>query len=202
MNATHNSTETCSESPVLFPDAPLLPPFAVTLLLITVVIAAWSDWAAWRIPNQLLAASLTSSLFIATFASAGVSIGNAFLGGLIGFCAFLPVYLLRGMGAGDVKLMAVVGTWTGPSIAVDIIFASALIGGAWAVMLWDIHRGGILLWLKTKCIGSRWHVNGRKWSIPGTGRVVEQISRQKIPYGAVIAFGTAVIVGIPKFTAQ
>ena len=42
------------------------------------------------------------------------------VGGLVGGMVFLPLYLLRGMAAGDVKLMAVIGLYAGAALTLDI----------------------------------------------------------------------------------
>lgn len=173
-----------------------LPYLSAAGLLTTVALAAWTDWNAWRIPNKLLAASLASALMLAAFAPFSIGIGDALLGGLIGLIAFLPVYLLRGMGAGDVKLMAVVGVWTGPWQAFNTILVSALIGGAWAVLLWDMNRGGVTLWLKAKYAGLPRSSASSKDTCLGSSRIREQVDRQKIPYGVVIAIGTWLTIGI------
>ena len=46
----------------------------------------------------------------------GLSLG----GWLVGCALFLPWFLLRGMGAGDVKLLAALGAWLGPRDALWI----------------------------------------------------------------------------------
>ncbi len=55
------------------------------------------------------------------------------LGWLTGLLLFLPFYMLRGMAAGDVKLMAAVGAWLGSGMALRIALATFVLGafGAW-----------------------------------------------------------------------
>ena len=48
---------------------------------------------------------------------------------------YVPLYLVRGMGAGDVKLMAAVGAIAGPANWVGIFLATAIIGGMASVAL-------------------------------------------------------------------
>ncbi|MNT85838.1 hypothetical protein D3C72_2260540 [compost metagenome] len=43
--------------------------------------------------------------------------------------------MMRGMAAGDVKLMAAVGAWLGAGMALKIALATFVIGGAWAMVL-------------------------------------------------------------------
>jgi prepilin peptidase CpaA len=51
-------------------------------------------------------------------------------GALTGLLLFLPMYLLRGMGAGDIKLMATIGAFAGPLLTLQIAAGTCLAGGA------------------------------------------------------------------------
>lgn len=104
-------------------------------ILITALIAAWYDWTAWRIPNRLLAASATAACMLALFVTNGPTLWTTLVGGLTGLALFLPLYLLRGMAAGDVKLMATLGLFAGPLLAIDIALLSSLAGGVWALVI-------------------------------------------------------------------
>jgi prepilin peptidase CpaA len=52
---------------------------------------------------------------------------------LMGFGLYFVLYCLHAMGAGDVKLMAAVGTILGPSSWISVFVASALVGAAFAL---------------------------------------------------------------------
>jgi prepilin peptidase CpaA len=54
---------------------------------------------------------------------------------VLAFLIYFPLYLLRGMGAGDVKLMAAIGSIVGPANWFGIFIVSALLGGIAAVFL-------------------------------------------------------------------
>lgn len=114
----------------------------VALLLTLVVVAAWFDLKSRRIPNWLVLVGLVSSfIFQILFNSLGSF--NGFkawgLGLLVGFGLFLPLYLLHAMGAGDVKLMAMVGAFLGPMAALGVVLTTLIVGGvlALAVALWS-----------------------------------------------------------------
>ncbi|WP_347322161.1 A24 family peptidase, partial [Ralstonia pseudosolanacearum] len=51
----------------------------------------------------------------------------------MGLC--IGLYLLRGMGAGDVKLMGAIGAFTGPLAALHVGLASCVAGGVLAVAM-------------------------------------------------------------------
>jgi prepilin peptidase CpaA len=99
-------------------------------LLVTAGAAALEDLASRRIPNDLLAAALASALLM--HAACG-SLG-AMAGGMAAGLLLLPLYMLRGMGAGDIKLLAVLGAFGGPLLAVQLALAAALVFGLVALM--------------------------------------------------------------------
>ena len=50
-------------------------------------------------------------------------------GWAVGLAMFLPVFALRGIGGGDVKLVAALGAWIGPGAAVWLALWAAVAGG-------------------------------------------------------------------------
>ena len=116
-------------------------PLIQLLLGGTVLVAAVYDLKFRRIPNSLTIPALAGGLAL-----------NAFLGGLhgllwaaaglaLGGTAYLALYWLRAMGAGDVKLMAAAGSIIGPQHWVTLFIWSALAGGVVAIV--TILRGGL-----------------------------------------------------------
>jgi prepilin peptidase CpaA len=98
-----------------------------------------ADVSTHRIPNKLTYLGMLVGIF-GRFALEGWhGLGSAIAGGLIGGGAFLIFFLIHAMGAGDVKLIAAVGCLVGPSAAVEIVFASAIAGGIFAIVyaLWQ-----------------------------------------------------------------
>jgi prepilin peptidase CpaA len=59
----------------------------------------------------------------------------AVAGLLTGFLLFLPFHLLRVLGAGDVKLMAMVGVWLGPAATLQATVYVLLAGGVLALAM-------------------------------------------------------------------
>jgi prepilin peptidase CpaA len=118
----------------MLPLDPLSPLIAVALVSV-VSIAAGYDYRYRRIPNWLSLAGLITGL-----ALNGVLFGLAGLGGsarslLFGFIVYFVLYLLRAMGAGDVKLMAAVSALAGPGRWFTIFVLTSLIGGVTALVL-------------------------------------------------------------------
>ncbi len=109
----------------------------VIALVLTVMAAAWTDYREWRIPNALLAPSAAAALMLSTFVPGGQGLVHVLLGALAGLLIFMPLYLLKGMGAGDIKLMTVIGLYAGPNLTLDIALVTALIGGVWVIALFN-----------------------------------------------------------------
>ena len=104
------------------------------LLLLFLAAAAITDLRTRIIPNALVLIGALSGLLLATLHPEGVGFFSA-LGGLaLGLAIFLPLYLLRAMGAGDVKLMAMTGAFLGYAVVVEAALWVLLTGGALALV--------------------------------------------------------------------
>jgi prepilin peptidase CpaA len=100
------------------------------ILAITVLTAAIYDCRYRRIPNWLNSSGLILGFGLNIFFFQTQGALSAGEGLCFAMAVYLPLYLLRGMGAGDVKLMAAVGTLVGPANWFVIFVATALVGGA------------------------------------------------------------------------
>jgi prepilin peptidase CpaA len=112
-------------------------------LLIGAVVSAVAggvcDVRGARIPNRLTYGSVVAGFAVrAIWGWAGLKGG--LIGLLVGGGIFYLLFLLGGMGGGDVKLMAAVGTWAGGAQAVVVVIASALAGGVLAIAYMVFHR--------------------------------------------------------------
>lgn len=108
------------------------------LLILIVVAGAWLDIKSRKIPNRLILTGLALSFAVQIFSGVTGFIAWC-LGLLIGLGIFLPLHLLRAMGAGDVKLVATAGAFLGPVQALDMALMTLLAGGvlALACALWQ-----------------------------------------------------------------
>ncbi|HEV8039465.1 MAG TPA: prepilin peptidase [Bryobacteraceae bacterium] len=124
------------------------PPVIFQIVLVLMVsIAAVYDIRFRRIPNWLVLMGLVLGLGLNTFLLRWPGARASLLGIVLAFLIYFPLYLLRGMGAGDVKLMAAIGAIVGPANWFGIFIVSALLGGIVAVFLL-LARGRLLnsLW--------------------------------------------------------
>lgn len=84
--------------------------------------AVITDLCRNKIPNILLFWGLVVALVVNFYNDGLAGVGLSFLGLTIGFLLFLPMYVVGGMGGGDVKLLAVVGAY----LSVTVVWVAAL----------------------------------------------------------------------------
>jgi Flp pilus assembly protein protease CpaA len=101
----------------------------ITIMLAILGIAVLSDTQERRIPNQLVVVGLLLGLIGQTWLAGGGGPTVAASGALVGLLCLLPFYIAGGMGAGDVKLMAMCGAFLGPLHVVVASVATLLVGG-------------------------------------------------------------------------
>jgi prepilin peptidase CpaA len=65
----------------------------------------------------------------------------------VGTVLFLPFFLLRGMGGGDVKLLAALGAWLGPGDAFWLAIYASVAGGVMAIAV-SLARGYLMTALR------------------------------------------------------
>jgi prepilin peptidase CpaA len=100
-----------------------------------VVTAAIFDFRSRRIPNWLNLSGLILGLGLNTLLFAQHGLWIASLGALLPLALYVPLYLLRAMGAADAKLMVAVGSITGPHNWIGILVCTALSGGLLAIVV-------------------------------------------------------------------
>lgn len=105
----------------------LLPP-SQALLLAVLVVAVVIDQRTRRIPNALSLGALLAALLLAAAGWSALPLPTALAGAATGFALLLPLYALRAMGAGDVKLMTAVGAFLGPALTLGAVLGTFIAG--------------------------------------------------------------------------
>lgn len=113
---------------------------ALTLVFVGASLAAVIDLATRRIPNVLTVGIATCGLALAGLHVAGVGLAAAIGGLLVGFLLMLPGHVIGRTGAGDVKLLAALGTVLGPA-GVAAAFVYTLIAGGVLSLVVAARRG-------------------------------------------------------------
>jgi prepilin peptidase CpaA len=149
-------------------------------------IASVVDLRTRRIPNLVTFPSALLAIIYHSALNGPPGAWHGVLGWLSGLALFLPFYLLRGMGAGDVKLLAALGAWLGAGRAVWIAIFGSIAGGVLAVGLALAtgygHRLAGNLWL----LLSHWRVTGVR---PLDSLTLEQGTGPRLAYAVPIAIG-------------
>ena len=117
-------------------------PATILLLSAMLAIAVHSDLRQQRIPNVLSLFGLLAALALQGLAGGVHGLLWGLAGATVGLLCFAPLYLLRAMGGGDVKLLAAVGAFLGPQGAFVAASLSLVAGGlaALAYVLWQATR--------------------------------------------------------------
>lgn len=115
---------------------------AAIVLFVLLAAAVATDLRYHRVPNLLLLPGLCLALMLHTM-SGGIDGLITAAGGLtVGLAMLLPLYLVGGMAAGDIKLLGVVGSFLGPWGAVVAGLATMMAGAVLgiAVIVWQRVR--------------------------------------------------------------
>ncbi len=145
------------------------------------------DVKSGRIPNLLVLSGLVLGLLISLM-DGGIGWRQALGGALLGMAAFMPLYLLKILGAGDVKLLAVVGSLVGYPAIFSVALLSALMGGllSLGIALWHQRLRAVCRQVYDSGIGFGLQISSghmpRHW--------VMVVGTQRLPYAMAIALGT------------
>src|SRR6185312_8609054 len=169
-------------------------PLAIKILVVsTVLIAALYDLRDRRIPNWVCFAALPLGVF-GNVLLLGLAGGLSSLEGIgLAMLIYLPLYLLRGMGAGDVKLMMAIGAAVGPLGWLQIFAITAIIGGVLGIAL-AFWRGRLFetLWNTRGILADCLHLRLPYKSNPGLH--VKNRDALRLPHGVSIALGSLAVI--------
>lgn len=154
-------------------------------------LASWFDVRTRHIPN---AVTLGGALVAVAYA---LGVGGAPMlltcveGWATGLALFLPFYLLRGMGAGDVKLLACLGAWLGPGAALWTALYASIAGGVMAVVV-GLASGYLTeALLNVHLLLAHWWVSGPR---PLAAVTLEHGRGPRLPYALPIAAGAVAAI--------
>jgi prepilin peptidase CpaA len=139
-----------------------------------------------RIPNALTLGGAAAALVVQLMLLGPTGAGSAAAGWAIGLALFLPIFALRGIGGGDVKLLAALGAWLGPMPAVWLAFWSAIAGGVFALIVAGARGYTGQAFTNVWGMLSYWRVMGMQ---PHPGVTLETAQGPRLPYSLPIAAG-------------
>ena len=162
------------------------------LAMAVALVAGWIDWRSRRIPNWLTVSGFAVGVFANAILGGWAAAKTSLLGAGMVLAILLPVVLLRGLGAGDWKLMGALGAIVGREEIVYILFAAIVVAGAIAVVqmirekrvlvtllnLWELVRGFFVFGLK-----------------PHPEINLENPAASTLPFGVAVAAATLLCCG-------
>ena len=159
--------------------------------VVLALVAGYTDLRSRRIPNWLTVPAFAAGLVVNAVVGRWGGLRSSLLGTLLAFALLLPFFLLRSLGAGDVKFAVALGAFTGPRALVDILIGSVFVAGIMALALTIYKRrfletmrnvGHILISLVT-------------FRLPGSHVTLDNPDALTIPKGVALAL-TVVVYGI------
>lgn len=171
--------------------AMLLLDWRTGVLLLLLTAAAISDYRSRRIPNRLvLSGILFGVIYNAALPPAPhASILFPLAGIGTGLLLFLPLYLIRAMSAGDVKLLAMVGAFLGPASTFHAALATMIVGGVLSLLLVVARGTTRQLFYNLLSLFQPGFLHATGGSVPSR-RITASVSAGTLPYAVAIAIGT------------
>lgn len=167
--------------------------FVLAALVPVAICASWYDCRQHRVPNWLNVLIALSGLGAQAAFDGPAGLVLGLQGMLVGFGMLVLLWAMKGMGAGDVKLMAAMGAWLGPHMAFYAVLAGGLVGGVLALALIVYHRNwsataanlGVLM-TKVSRVQTAFSDFGSAQSLGKSSGVV--------PYAVPLTIGTLMVV--------
>lgn len=160
------------------------------VLIGLLLVAAWSDYKTGRIPNLLVFPGMGLGLTYTTMYPPFLhdTFPWAFEGVGAALALMLPLYLLRTIGAGDVKLMAMSGAFLGFPSVLWAVLAVFLAGGVLS-LAYVVRQGSLRRALFNTAMILQGAVLGTAWNKSALA-IHREESVGTLPYGIAIASGT------------
>jgi prepilin peptidase CpaA len=165
-----------------------MPTVLNSALMPLVLVAAAYDLRFRRIPNWLNLSGVITGFGVNILLSGRHGFAAASLGLLCALLVYVPLYLIRGMGAGDVKLMAAVGAVVGPGNWLGVFLATAITGGIVSLLVIAFKKRFHQTFWNLAVIGVEL-LHFRAPSASEERLDIRHSEALRLPHGAVIAAG-------------
>ena len=161
--------------------------------------AVWHDVRARRIPNAIVFPGMLAAFALHALLPAGQGLFAPQMGGLgllqslggwgLGLALLLPMYALRLMGAGDVKLLAMVGAFVGAGQILTVGLVTLVAGGLLA-LAFAAWQGSL-----RRLVGNAYHMAMHSAFSALAGSIVAPVTPPeaasgRLPYAVAIAVAT------------
>jgi prepilin peptidase CpaA len=165
----------------------------LAVVIVATCCAAVTDIRTFKIYHTLTVPLFLGGIAFRLVTGGWPGLADSLAGAMFGFCCLLVFFILGGMGAGDVKLMAAVGAWLGMPLTFYVFVAASLAAGVYAIALLVLRHGVgetlvhlQLSWLRLTTLGRRL----------GTDSTVEDEVKRDDRHRRLIPFAAMILVGI------
>jgi prepilin peptidase CpaA len=159
----------------------------IALLVSLLLFCSATDLSIRRVPNAVLLPALMTALFLNSIDGGLAGLTDSIAGLAIGLLMLMPLHVLGRMGAGDIKLLGVVGSILGAWGAIVAGLATMMAGGILAVLylVWVFIKPAVVSRVSRIVL----RVTG-KAAASGDGMSWQAARAAEIPYALAVAAGT------------
>lgn len=157
------------------------------LLLLILAVCVVTDLKSRKIYNKVIFPSLLLTLVLHLIFGGVSGLLDSMLGFAVGLGILLIPYLMGGMGAGDVKLLALIGAIKGMAFVLTTSFYMALLGGAIALGILLLRKGFL-----TRIKGITYSICSLTYGLRIPLGMDQGDYQKTYPYGVAIAGGAVV----------
>ena len=158
--------------------------YAARLALVTllVICATFQDLRHQKITNRLLGVFFVVGLIIWGFGNGLMAFRVSLLSALLVLITLFPLFMLRALSGGDVKLFAVIAGLTGIELFIPIFMLSLVAGGFAGVLVW-FRRAEVSRRAKREAGQAGWNRSGARAG-------VRSLRGHRFPFAYPIMVGT------------
>jgi prepilin peptidase CpaA len=172
---------------------------ASVIWMLTLTITMWAGWVDWRsrkIPNWLTVSGFSVGVGVHALFGGWRGTLTSLEGAGLALALLLPLVLLRGLGAGDWKLMGAVGALLGPWGLLAFLFVNVLVAGflAAATVIWT--RRVIVTLKNMAMLVQGFFVFGWRGNPQMT---LDNPGLLKLPFGVAVALTSVICFAISRW---
>jgi len=156
-------------------------------LAVGLLVAAWVDVRAGRIPNWLTFPLASFGLLVHTVNNGWDGLVFSFSGLFLGMGFLMFFYIKGGMGAGDVKLLGAIGAIVGPLHVFYAFAFAAILGGLYSLAMMMMLGGMRQTWERVLVLFTTLKVTKSMPAAPNVG-----VAEPKLRYALVLGLGTVI----------
>lgn len=157
------------------------------ILILVLITCFITDLKYQKIYNKIIFPSLFAAIILNIWFSGSTGLKLSLLGFVTGLCILLIPYFLGGIGAGDVKLLSLIGAVKGSVFVLNTAIYMALIGGTIAILV-IIFQKNTINFIKTLFTWLISFACGVKYKL----QFPTSYFHKRYPYGTAIVGGALI----------